>query len=153
MLPLLLILATLSNCFNSYKRGVFNDLGWSDAEKETAASRFSQQFRAYSNALDATKQASHAAENRSPSPKRRKLDFFDFDFGSDDDDDDDVGLGFITGGPGVAAVDEIESYCREERIPTRVNPLDYWRSNSYRFPVLARMVRNPFDPIYHAALH
>jgi hypothetical protein len=56
-------------------------------------------------------------------------------------------------GPGVAAVDEIESYCREERIPMTVNPLDYWRSNSYRFPVLARMVRTPFDPFYHTASH
>jgi hypothetical protein len=37
---------------------------------------------------------------------------------------------------------ELITYLQEKRVKGSVNPLDYWRLNKTRFPILARMARD-----------
>jgi hypothetical protein len=42
----------------------------------------------------------------------------------------------------VLEQNELSSYLEEKRLGPEVNPLDYWRANKTRYPILARMARD-----------
>ena len=42
----------------------------------------------------------------------------------------------------VAGQNELTKYLQEDRVREKDNPLDYWRANKTRFPILAKMARD-----------
>jgi hypothetical protein len=141
-------LATATILDPRYRFGVFDNLEWTVAEKENAFECFTQQFRLYQARYVEEIAASTEVEAQSQqhprpadtgsqaAPKRRKLAH----------PDDDVGLlstGLFYVEEEDAAPDaEIAAYQDERRLTADANPLDFWRCNSSRYPVLSRMVES-----------
>jgi hypothetical protein len=122
-----------------YRFAVFNNLEWTFEEKENAFECFEQQFKMYQDRyiqeLAAKTQSQRARPTSTQSaPKRRKL----------DDDDADVALlstGLFYIEEEEEAPDaEIAAYQAERPLAPHSDPLDYWRCNASRYPVLSRMV-------------
>jgi hypothetical protein len=145
-------LATATILDPRYRFEVFDNLEWTQEEKAAAVECFEQQFRMYAaryveELAEQARKAEEAVEqgNKHPSPsnptatvqasKRRKLAHNDQDYVALLS----TGLFFIEEeDPSPDA--EIGSYQAERRQPPTANPLDFWRLNATRYPVLARMV-------------
>jgi hypothetical protein len=143
-------LATATILDPRYRFGVFDNLEWTFAEKENAFECFTQQFRLYQARYVEEIAASTAASiegdaqsqqhprptdtGKGAAPKRRKL-------AHPDDDIALLSTGLFYVEEEDAAPDaEIAAYQDERRLKADANPLDFWRFNSSRYPVLSRMV-------------
>jgi hypothetical protein len=134
-------LATATILDPRYRFKVFDQLDWTFEEKDNAFECFAQQFRLYQEryieevAAQAQSQHPRPTNNQSAS-KRRKL--------SQVNHEADVAL-LATGLFYVQEEDEtpdaeIAAYQDERRLPPHTDPLDFWRCNASRYPVLSRMV-------------
>lgn len=63
-----------------------------------------------------------------PSPKRQKTAF-------------DILLGEQDEGENTSIEDELHRYFTEKVAPRNSNPLEWWKQNNFRFPVLAKVAR------------
>jgi hypothetical protein len=136
-----------------YRFEVFDNLEWTPEEKAAALECFQQQFRIYEaryveELAEEARKAEELAEQghkhllppSNPTAtvqasKRRKLAHNDQDYVALLS----TGLFYIEEEyPSPDA--EIASYQAERRQPPTANPLDFWRLNATRYPVLARMV-------------
>jgi hypothetical protein len=138
-----------------YRFGVFDNLQWNFAEKENAFECFAQQFQLYqeryteeiaastaaSTEVEAQSEQHPQATGKQSAPKRRKI--------THPKDEADVALlstGLFYVEEEDAAPDaEIAAYQEERRLTAQANPLDFWRCNSSRYPVLPRMVHRLYS--------
>jgi hypothetical protein len=139
-------LATATILDPRYRFQVFDKLEWTFEEKNDAFERFAQQFQLYQDryvqevAARAQAQCQHPRPTTTQSaPKRRKLALVS--------DEQDVAL-LSTGLFYVEEEDdapdaEISAYQNERPLARHANPLDFWRCNAARYPILSRMVYTP----------
>jgi hypothetical protein len=145
-------LATATILDPRYRFEVIDNLEWTQEEKAAAVECFEQQFRMYEaryveelaeQARKAEELAGQGNKHLLPSSNptatvqastRRNLAHNDEDYVTLLS----TGLFFIEEDPSPDA--EIASYQAERRQPPTANPLDFWRLNVTRYPVLARMV-------------
>jgi hypothetical protein len=151
-------LATATILDPRYRCDVFANLEWTLEEKESALQRFEEQFQIYQarfvKEIARTSQTAGGSQKHplpgptTSTPKRRKL--------AQERDEEEVtllstGLFYIEEEE-EAPDAEISAYQQERRLKPHANPLDYWRLNAERYPVLARMVNSsdwPFLEVFY----